>query len=74
MTNFEYKFNLKNENETFFRKTYPVPLKYRDAADKEIEKLIEMNILEKSTSDCINPLVVNIKKPVKLEFALMQGN
>ena len=61
ISNFSYELKLKDEN-TFFRKTYPVPIKFREKVQFAINKMLENNIIEKLDSDCINPIIVVIKK------------
>lgn len=40
---------------------------YRTAVKDEINKMLEMNIIKKSKSNFINPLVIVKKKMVQLE-------
>ena len=53
--NYEYSLKIK-PHKTFVHKTYPVPLKYRDAVELEIERMIRAGIIERSTSSYCNPL------------------
>lgn len=58
---FEYEFKLKKD-ETFVKKLYPVPLKYRERMRWVINKMLNQNIIEQSNSPYINPLAITLKK------------
>lgn len=66
---FEYKIALK-DNQDYFFKSYPVPLKYRDKVDNEINRLLNLGIIKRSYSNYINPLVVVIKKNGSIRLCL----
>ena len=47
LKNYNYEFKLKNK-EYFFKKTYPIPLKYVDKVKEQIDIMLKNNILELS--------------------------
>lgn len=52
-------------------KNYPIPTKYRNKVNDEIEKMIKLNIIERSESQLyISPLVITIKKDGKVRVCL----
>ena len=50
------------ENESFVGRSYPVPMTYRDRVDEEIKRMLNMGIIQRSSSTYINPIVPVIKK------------
>ena len=60
LKNFQYEFSVKDPN-PYFHKTYPVPIKFRDRVDLEIDRMLEKDIIEPSDSEFINPLVIALK-------------
>ena len=51
---YEYELRLKDDSQ-FFIKTYPVPLKYEEKVDKEIQKMLELGLISLTNSNFINP-------------------
>lgn len=49
-------------NRPFVRRSYPIPLAYRNAVDQEIEAMLEAGVIERSNSPYCNPLRVVRKK------------
>jgi hypothetical protein len=54
---------------------YPIPAKLRDAAMKEIDKLLKAGLIEPSMSDWASPALIRVKKDstledVKIKFAI----
>lgn len=66
---YEHTFILKNQ-EPFFGKSYPIPIKYCVAFDLEMKKILQMGVIERSTSPYINPMVVVIKKDQSIRSGL----
>ena len=51
-------------------KTYPIPYSYEKQADEEISSMIRCNIIQKSTSPFVSPLVNTTKKDGKIRLCL----
>lgn len=66
---YTHKFNLKDE-EPYFTKQYPIPINYRDKVRKKLKEMLESNIIRRSTSNYINPIVISIKKDGSVRFCL----
>ena len=45
----------------FLMKTYPIPLHYLKQVDEDISNMVENNIIERSDSNFLNPMVL-VKK------------
>ena len=58
----------------FVRKTYPIPLHYQKQVDEEISKMLENNIIERSNSNFLNPMVVVKKKNNDIRICLDMRN
>ena len=54
----------------FVRRTYPIPMKYEGEAELEIRRMIENNVIERSNSNFLNPLVVVKKKSGEVRLCL----
>ena len=54
-------------------KTYPVPLKYEDEVDKEIQNMLKVGLVSRSNSNYINQVLIVPKKNGKFEFAYIAG-
>jgi len=61
LSKYEYAFQIERDD-SYFRKTYPIPFHHRAAVDEEINRMLEHDIIELSNSNYINPLVVVKKK------------
>lgn len=57
-------------HQSFKCQTYPVPLKYQDAVAKEIERMEQENIIERSRSPYVNPIIPVIKKTGEIRLCL----
>ena len=44
------------------RKSYPVPLAQEEAVDRDIQRMLDMGVIEPSTSSFCNPLRIVNKK------------
>ena len=51
-------------------RTYPIPCNYEKQADEQIQCMIRWDIIQKSTSPFINPLVATTKKDGKIRLCL----
>ena len=69
MKDFEYKINVIDQT-FFFKKLYPISLKYRDKVKNEIEKMLNWDIIRKSNNNYINPLCTTIKKDGSVRICL----
>ena len=54
----------------FVKRSYPVPLKHRAAVEKEIEDMMKLGIIERSSSEFCNPLRVVVKKDKSIRLCL----
>ena len=59
--NFEYKFDFKDKA-PYCHKSYPVPFKYIEKIDDEINCMLEFSVIESGWSEFINPIITVIKK------------
>ena len=50
------------ENQPFIGRSYPIPVAYREKVDEKIRKMLNMGIIQRSSSPYINPIVPVIKK------------
>lgn len=66
---YEHKIVL-SRNDIVVRKSYPVPLALRPAVDREIERMLKMGIIERSTSQFCNPLRIVAKKDESIRLCL----
>ena len=57
-------------HKAFQAKTYPVSVAYRERVDKEIEKMLELKIIQESTSPYRSPIVVVPKKDGTVRLCL----
>ena len=55
---------------TFVKRSYPVPLQHRSAVEKEIEYMMELGVIERSSSEFCNPLRVVVKKDSSIRLCL----
>lgn len=55
-------------NEPFMIKTYPIPMAKREAARREIDRMLELGIIRRSTTPWINPAVVVNKNDNTVRF------
>lgn len=66
---FSYKFNVK-PHEPYKIKPYPVPFSRRPAVQKEIDRMIQWGVIERSDSPYNNPLVTVIKTDGSIRLCL----
>lgn len=69
LTGYEYQLRVKEEKPSFI-KPYPISLNYREKVRDEIKKLLEWNIIRKSTSQYVSPICVSIKKDQSIRLCL----
>ena len=68
---YEHKINLTKGNEkTIVRKSYPVPFAMRESVKKEIGKMLQDGIIERSNSPYCNPLRIVKKNNGKIRICL----
>ena len=58
------------ENQPFIGRRYPVPMAYRDKVDEEIKKMLNMGIIQRSSSPYINSIIPVIKKDGTIRLCL----
>lgn len=68
--NFEYELKLREGVEEHFFKSYPVPRKYEEAVEKEMNRMLKQNLIQRSNSTWINPLVIVAKKDGSVRLCL----
>lgn len=66
---YEHKIVLKNRK-TIVRKSHPVALSQQPAVGKEMERMLDLDIIEPSNSDYCNPLHVVSQKEGKVRLCL----
>lgn len=71
--NYAHKLIVK-ENTPFNCKNYPVPYRYREQVNKELQQMITDGILERSKTNFINPLVIVQKKDKTIRICLDARN
>lgn len=72
--NYVHKIEVNNDIKNFKAKTYPIPYKYKDQVRDNIKELIKTGIIERSTSQYVNPIVVVVKKNGELRLCLDARN
>lgn len=67
----KYQHKLIVKNETSFKcQSYPIPIAYQEQVAAEINKMVEMGIIERSTSPFINPIIPVVKKSGEIRLCL----
>lgn len=67
----QYQHQIQFTDRTyFFQKGWPVPIKYREAVDGEIDRMLKYNIIERAQTPYINPMVTVIKKDGTVRLCL----
>lgn len=67
----DYEYGLIVENDKpFFVKPYPIPLKHQEKVEQEIEIMLKNNIIRRSKSNFINPIVIAAKKDGSIRLCL----
>ena len=70
---YTHDIQVTDENK-FVRKTYPIPLHYQKLVDEEIGKMLDENIIERSNSNFLNPMVIVKKKNNQIRICLDMRN
>ena len=66
-----YQHTLRvKEDQPFIGRSYPIPLAYRERVDKEIKRMLDMEIIQRSSSPYINTIVPVIKKDGTVRLCL----
>lgn len=66
-----YQHRLEITDKTpYCQKRWAVPLKYQNAVDSEIERLLRFGVIEKANSPYINPMVTVIKRDQSVRLCL----
>lgn len=58
------------DNTPYMLKGWPIPLTYQQAVKRELEKMLEYGVIERSSSPYINPLVPVLKKDKSVRLCL----
>lgn len=70
-----YEHTIKVTDPTkFVRRTYPIPIKYREQVDLEVQQMLEDGIISRSNSDFLNPMVIVRKKNGSVRLCLDMRN
>ena len=70
---FTHKIEVTKESK-FICRTYPIPKAYQQQVDAEIQQMLKNQIIERSDSDFLNPLVVVKKKTGVIRLCLDMRN
>lgn len=66
-----YEYEIRVSDKTpYFKKSYPVPVALQEKVDKEIQRMIDCKIIERSNGPYVNPLVTVIKKDNSVRLCL----
>lgn len=65
---------ITTHEDKFVRRTYPVPIKYQNQVDSEINNMLKHNIIERSNSNFLNPMVIVKKKNDEIRVCLDMRN
>lgn len=66
-----YEHVLRVTDDTpFCQRGWPVPLKYQDQVEQEIQQMLQYGVIERANSQYINPLVTIIKKDQSVRLCL----
>jgi hypothetical protein len=66
-----YEHRLQITDDTpYCKRGWPVPLAYREAVENEIQQMLADQVIERSTSPYINPLVTIVKKDGSVRLCL----
>lgn len=58
----------------FVRRTYTIPMKYEEQVDQEIQRMLDNNVIRRSHSNYLNPLVVIKKKDDAIRLCMDMRN
>ena len=59
-----------HDAEPFAQRSYPIPIAKRKAVDRQIQKMLEMGIIEPGPSAYVNPLITVVKKDGSVRVCL----
>lgn len=66
-----YKHEIKMIDATpFFKKSYPVPFALRELVEEKLEEMVEMGVIERTSSPFSNPITVVKKKDGSIRICL----
>lgn len=68
-TSYQHDIRLLS-NKPFVKRSYPIPLAFRNAVDAEIEAMLEAGVIERSNSPYCNPLRIVKKKDGRVRLCL----
>lgn len=66
---YEHKIEVYS-NKPFVQRSYPIPICHQNAVQNEIDRMLREDIIERSTSTYINPIVPVIKKSGEVRLCL----
>lgn len=66
---YEHKIEIY-EDRPFIKRSYPIPIMHREKVKLELEKMLNLGVIERSYSEYINPLVVVAKRSGEIRLVL----
>lgn len=69
MTSYAHELEV-NYNAKFTPRSHDIPSQYREAVNKEINRMLALNVIRRSKSSFINPIVPTIKKNNEVSLCL----
>lgn len=69
LTSYEHTLKIK-EGQPFLGRSCPIPMKYRGKVKEEIQRILDMDVIERSKSPYLNPIVPVIKKDGTVRLCL----
>jgi hypothetical protein len=66
---YEHSFQI-TDNTPFFQKGWPVPVKYQEAVETELQRMLKWGVIERCNSPYVSPLVTVIKKNGSVRLCL----
>lgn len=69
--NLTYQARIRlSEEQPFFQKSYPIPIAYREDVDRQIQQMLNWDIIERCSSPYASPLCCVIKKDATVRLCL----
>lgn len=66
---YTHRFQVTND-EPYFIKQYPIPLNHKGKVRETLQSMLKENVIRRSTSNYINPIVISIKKDGSVRVCL----
>lgn len=65
-----HRLEITNETPYCLKGSFASPLKYQEAIEKVIDKMLRFSVTERATSPYINPIIMVIKKEQSIRLCL----